>query len=195
MPAAPRIDKTAIRSHDPKRIDADGIAAAVSIPILHRDQTPHLVFIERAESLDRHPGQMAFPGGRQEASESLLETAQREAHEEIGLPPTDYEVLGQIDDIQTVTGFNVTPFVVNVPDRDYQATSLEVADVAVVPVNHLLDPDCYRSEYRTGPEGTQIEVHYFDIGNRTVWGATGRILARFLQLASDWSVPDDSTLS
>lgn len=191
MPVAPEIDTAAIKSYEPSQITGDGVSAAVSIPILYRSETPHLIFIKRADSLDRHPGQMAFPGGRREPDESLIDTARREAREEIGLLPREYHLLGRIDDIQTVTEFIISPFVVSVPDREYHPTSVEVADVCIVPLARLLDPSHYRYEQQTAPDGTSIDVHYFDIGNQTVWGATGQILTQFLQIASDWSVPSD----
>lgn len=157
-----------------------GRPASVLVPVV--DTEPSLVFTKRAEELPDHPGQMSFPGGRREPGDrSRLATACREADEEIGLAADELAVAGRLDDIRTVTDFTVRPYVVRVPDREYEPTSPEVAAVAVLPVAALTDPGNYTVETR---EDRRIE--YFRVDGYTVWGATARILGRLLVLTTDW---------
>lgn len=164
--------------------------AAVLAPVIDREGEPHLLFTKRADHLGEHPGQMSFPGGgREPHDESLVATATREANEEIGLRPDEVEIVGQLDDLQTVTRYSVTPFVSRVPDREYEPDEREVAEIAVLPVTGLLDPNNYEHELRDHPEVGEILVHYFHVDGYTVWGATGRMLVQLLELTTDWRPP------
>ncbi|AFO59335.1 MULTISPECIES: CoA pyrophosphatase [Natrinema] len=165
--------------------------AAVLAPIVDRDGEDALLFTRRADHLGEHPGQMSFPGGGAEPEdETILETALREANEEIGLERRDAEVVGQLDDIRTVTEYAVTPFVAHVPDREYVRDESEVAEIVVLPLSGLLDPDNYEYERRSHPYYGEIIIHYFHVNGYTVWGATGRILVQLLELATEFEAPE-----
>ncbi|MFB6163114.1 MAG: CoA pyrophosphatase [Halococcoides sp.] len=165
-------------------------AAAVLVPVI--DSRDALVFIRRAEDIDDHPGEISFPGGGREPEDETLEaTALREAHEEIGLDPGAATVVGRLDDIRTVTDYSIRPFVARVPDRTYVPTDHdEVATVEVLAIDDLTDPAHYDRETREHPEYGDIDLHFFRVGDVTVWGATARILVDFLETVTDWSVPD-----
>ena len=164
--------------------------AAVLAPVLERDGEPHLLFTKRADHLGEHPGQMSFPGGGREPSDAdLRATALREANEEIGLEPREAEIHGALDDITTVTDYAVRPFVATVPDREYVPDESEVAEVVVLPVAALTDPDNYESERRDHPEYGDHRIHFFRVDDYTVWGATGRMLVPLLELTTDWTMP------
>ena len=164
--------------------------AAVLAPVLERDGEPHLLFTKRADHLGEHPGQMSFPGGGREPSDAdLRATALREANEEIGLEPREAEIHGALDDITTVTDYAVRPFVATVPDREYVPDESEVAEVVVLPVAALTDPDNYESERRDHPEYGDHRIHFFRLDDYTVWGATGRMLVQLLELTTDWTMP------
>ena len=165
--------------------------AAVLAPVITRPDGEHLLFTKRADHLGEHPGQMSFPGGgREPEDEGLEETAKREACEEVGLPPDDVEIVGRLDDIPTISGYAVRPFVAKAPDREYVPDEREVAEIAILAIEDLTDPGNYRSERRTYPNGENVRVHYFDVDGYTVWGATGRILVQFLEIATDWEMPE-----
>ncbi|WP_247728307.1 NUDIX hydrolase [Halovivax limisalsi] len=189
-----RFDLDPVASFDPSEIDDQPSDAAVVVPIVARGDEHALLVTRRAEDLGEHPGQMSFPGGGAEVFDaSPLETALREAHEEIGLAPAEADVIGQLDDIRTITGYAVTPFVARIPDRTYEPDDREVAEIAVLPLQGFLDETNYEYETRTHPDAGEVLVHYFTIDGYTVWGATARMLVQLLELATPFRPPSLST--
>nr|WP_218839177.1 CoA pyrophosphatase [Natronoarchaeum philippinense] len=177
--------------HEPREIPDEPYDAAVLAPVIERGDEHYLLFTKRADHLGEHPGQMSFPGGgRESVDESIRATALREANEEIGLVPDEADVIGQLDDIRTITEYAVTPFVARVPDRTYVADEREVAEIAVLPLSGLLDPENYEYERREHPHYGDIVIHYFHVDGYTVWGATGRIVVDLLELTTDWRAPE-----
>ncbi|WP_121822231.1 NUDIX hydrolase [Halostella salina] len=186
-----QLDLARVAEHAPRRVTGEKYDAAVLIPVVERDGEAHLLFTKRAEHLGEHPGQMSFPGGgREPEDDGLRATALREADEEIGLRADETEVMGQIDDIRTITEYSVTPFVARVPDREYVPNDDEVAEIAVLPVAAMLDGDNYDHERRDHPHYGEVVIHYFRVDGYTVWGATGRIVVDFFELTTDWRAPE-----
>jgi 8-oxo-dGTP pyrophosphatase MutT (NUDIX family) len=184
----------AVRQFEPTAVTGEHRESAVVVPVIDRDGS-HLLFTKRADHLSNHPGQMSFPGGRREPVDTDLQaTATREANEEVCLSAEELSVVGRTDDIRTVTNFSVRPFVAQAPGREYEPCEHEVAEVAVLPVAELTDPDNYYGEYRDHPHHGKIRVHYFYVDDYTVWGATGRILVQLLELTTDWETPDIDTV-
>ncbi|GGL32480.1 coenzyme A pyrophosphatase [Halarchaeum grantii] len=180
-----------IAAHDPVAVTDAERDAAVLVPVIERADGPALLFTKRASHLGEHPGQMSFPGGGREPSDrDLTATALREAEEEIGLRSEEARVVGRLDDIHTVSRYSITPVVARVPDRAYDPDEREVAEIAVLSVAALTDPGNYELERREHPEFGELDVHFFHVAGYTVWGATGRILAQFLELAADWTPPE-----
>lgn len=136
-----------------------------------------LILTTRSSALKHHPGQIAFPGGKQEdADADVTAAALREAHEEIGLPPELVQVLGTLPPHETSTGFVVTPVLAYVgePFQILPETG-EVAEVFRVPLSHVLNPDNYITQTRRwrGVMRTYYTVPY---GPYYIWGATARML-------------------
>lgn len=185
------MDLGRIAAHDPVAVTDAERDAAVLVPVVERADGPALLFTKRASHLGEHPGQMSFPGGGREPSDlDLTVTALREAEEEIGLRSEEARVVGRLDDIHTVSRYSITPVVARVPDRAYDPDEREVAEIAVLSVAALTDPANYELERREHPEFGELDVHFFRVAGYTVWGATGRILAQFLDLAADWTPPE-----
>ncbi len=156
--------------------------AAVLVPFVGAAGEPTLLFIRRAEGLDVHSGQVAFPGGNRDPEDAgPVATALREAQEEVGLAPAEVEVLGLLPDVVTMTtGYCITgvvallgPGAVPRPDRR------EVAEAFTVRLAALADPAVYREEVRTAGGPTR-RVPYFDVAPYLIWGATGRVVRTLL---------------
>lgn len=165
--------------------------SAVLVPLFLKEGQPSLLFTKRPMNLRTHAGQISFPGGgRDEADESLLVTALREAHEEIGLAPHQVKVLGRLDELPTPSMFRITPYVGMIP-QDFQSnTSSEVEEVFHVPLRALLDTSIQRTENRR-VMNRDHRVYYFDVGPHTIWGATGHMVKQLLTLLASLSATQE----
>ena len=181
-----------VAAHEPVVVDDEPQEAAVIAPVVTRPEGEAVLFTKRADHLSDHPGQMSFPGGgREPEDDDLLQTALREANEEIGLDPMAVNVVGRLDDIRTITHYSVRPFVGRIPDRDYLPSDEEVAEIVTLPVSELTDLDNYESEHRDHPHYGEIRLHFFYVDGYTVWGATARMLVQLLELSTDWRMPSE----
>lgn len=143
-----------------------------------------VILTKRASHLKHHPGQIAFPGGKQEAGETAEAAALREAQEEIGLAPGNVSLLGHLSPHETVTGFTVTPILGLVrddfaPKRDPD----EVEEVFTVPLAHVLDPARYVIEGRHW-RGQFRRYYAVPWGPYYIWGATARMLRGLAERAA-----------
>lgn len=149
--------------------------AAVLIAV--RADTETVILTKRSARLKHHPGQIAFAGGKQDATDpTLIDAALREAEEEIGLPRKGVDVLGVLPPHQTVTGYQVTPVIgLITADFDMMAEAGEVSEVFEVPLSYLTEIANYRIEgrYWQGRKRLYYTVPY---GPYYIWGATARIL-------------------
>lgn len=160
--------------------------AAVLVPFFYDEGAWHLLFTRRTQTVDSHPGQVSFPGGAIEAFDGTpAAAALREANEEIGLPPEDVSILGQMNPMITVTQFLVTPVVAQIPwPFPIKTNPSEVASTFSVPLSFLQDPDNLeiRSREPIIP-GRPVEVFYFrSYKDEVIWGVTARITVDLLRL-------------
>ncbi|MBC7802004.1 MAG: CoA pyrophosphatase [Gemmatimonadaceae bacterium] len=152
------------------------VPAAVLVGIVHGPR-PGILLTKRAAHLKSHPGQVAFPGGRVEASDASVEAAAlREAQEEIGLSPGDVELAGCLPDYATGSGFRITPVLALMPDGlRLVPDRAEVDAIFILPLSVLLDPDA--PERRTAEfRGRTREFWVWPHPEHYVWGATAAIL-------------------
>ncbi|GAA6180759.1 CoA pyrophosphatase [Shimia sp. NS0008-38b] len=151
--------------------------AGVLVPIEMRQDTPHVILTKRASHLKHHPGQIAFPGGKQDEGDAdVVAAALREAHEEIGLPTAHVDVLGTLPTHETVTSFLVTPVLGHVRDRfDVIPEPGEVEEVFSVPLAHVTDPNRFLIQSRRW-QGQRRHYYTVPFGPYYIWGATARIL-------------------
>jgi 8-oxo-dGTP pyrophosphatase MutT (NUDIX family) len=162
-------------------------AAAVLMPIFERGGELHIVYIRRSDHVASHRGQVAFPGGRLDpADPTLLDTALREAHEEVGIHPSTVEVIGAFPTMHTTTsGIVVAPFVGVIPaDTELRPQLSEVAQIFHVPLTALRDPN-YRGDYewkRDGADGRSSKFPAILYDRQIIWGLTLRITLGLLEL-------------
>ncbi len=178
--------RNALAQYRPQRIDGDGLPrAAVLIPIYETDGAPHLLFTVRTDLVEHHKGQISFPGGAQDTEdEDLIATALRESEEEIGLRRDHVEVIGQLDDIITISNFLVTPYVGRITEPGpyaFEPSALEVAELLAVPLGHLHEPDTLLREPSPWRDRL-VPPPAYRYGDHVIWGATARLLQRFLEL-------------
>ncbi|MEM8569572.1 MAG: CoA pyrophosphatase [Pseudomonadota bacterium] len=151
--------------------------ASVLVPLVERSAGLNVILTRRAARLKHHPGQIAFPGGKQDGDDAdALAAALREAREEIGLFPSNVEILGQFGAHETVTNFLVTPFVgVLEPDFVPKIDRTEVDEIFEVPLQFLLDPGNLQTHRfrRLGQWRSYFVIPY---GPHYIWGATARML-------------------
>jgi 8-oxo-dGTP pyrophosphatase MutT (NUDIX family) len=151
--------------------------AAVLIPVVAHTDHLSILLTQRTQHLHDHPGQISFPGGRSDPEDQTPEgTALREAHEEIGLPPEQVEVLGCLPHYLTITGYQVTPVVSLVtPGHTYRADEFEVADIFEVPLSFLMNPHHHEHRLWESPQGYR-RFYAMPYENKFIWGATAGML-------------------
>jgi 8-oxo-dGTP pyrophosphatase MutT (NUDIX family) len=170
---------------DPQRAAAlelpGGIQAAVLVPLYLRDGDLGAVFTRRREDLRSHAGQISFPGGRRDPTDAdLVDTALREAYEEIGLDPAGVELLGALEPTATfVTAFTVYPFVgLIAADQRWTPAAGEVAAILELSLAELRAGYELRTLER---RGFSFRTDCYVVGEHLVWGATARILGDLLE--------------
>jgi 8-oxo-dGTP pyrophosphatase MutT (NUDIX family) len=167
---------------------AQGAPSAVLIPIFEDEGESWILFTRRAQEMRRHRGEVSFPGGRRDdTDESLLATALREAHEEIGLDPAAVEIVGELAPIATFSSRTmIHPYVGLLAGRplDLVPNPAEVELVLTVPVRELLAPDTFREEIWNRPDRGYTRMPFFEVVGDTIWGATGYFVFELLALLS-----------
>ena len=151
--------------------------ASVLIPLINKPEGIKVIFTRRASHLKYHAGQISFPGGKTDKGDrNSLETALREAKEEINLAASKVEILGKCPAYETVTGFRITPFVGKITSPFKPAPQIEeVAEIFEVSLDFLLELGNYRTEtlMREGRKYRYLGMNYHGYH---IWGATARIL-------------------
>ena len=171
--------------------DATLAPSAVLVPITYKEGEYHILFTKRTETVQYHKGQISFPGGAyEEADGTLLNTALRECTEEIGLAADACDVLGELDEVFTVTsGYVISPFVALIQEScPLKLDPSETAEVLEVPISVLLDKDCRRQTTQVmNDQLVTVDCYYYQ-GN-IIWGATAKILEQFLDILA-WVMAD-----
>lgn len=153
------------------------VPAAVLVPLVRRPGGLRVVLTRRTDHLRAHAGQISFPGGRIEAGDACARAAAlREAEEEIGLAPSQVEVLATLPRYRTGTGFLITPLAGLVAaEAVFRADPFEVAEVFEVPLAFAVDPANHQPmEYQTSTHRYLLYSIYY--GNYFIWGATAGML-------------------
>jgi 8-oxo-dGTP pyrophosphatase MutT (NUDIX family) len=179
---ADRLRTVLLDAEEAAGLDVHGrIDAAVLVPLYLGKDGLHAVFTKRRSDLRRHPGEVSFPGGRQDDDETDLRiTALREAEEEIGLPPDAVELVGALQPTPTIaTNYAVYPFVGLIePGHEWLPSAREVEEVLEFSLRELRTGYGRRRLVRRGvPFRTDVYV----VGDHLIWGATARMVSDLLE--------------
>jgi len=179
--------KALLSQGEPKRMENNVdtfTQASVLLPLFIKDGHYWLLLMRRANTVEYHKGEVSFPGGVvDEKDDNLESTAKRETFEEIGVREDDIEILGQLDDMTTITSrFIVHPFVGIVPfPYKFNLNRSEVDHLIEVPLQFFLDPSQPRA-FSIHYKGETFETPAFIYEGIVIWGATERILENFISV-------------
>ena len=195
--------KQMLEGRTPGLMDASG-RYAVLVPLVEREDGLYLLYEVRARSMRRQPGEVCFPGGHMEGEESPEECALRETEEELNIPASQVEVLGQLDFIAHRSNFIMYPVLVKVKGEALEKMKLnpeEVDEVLLVPLSHLLETEPQEYTYKLIPQ-TAEDFPFEVIGiprnynwrqgrengpiypweGHAIWGLTGKITRHLVRL-------------
>jgi 8-oxo-dGTP pyrophosphatase MutT (NUDIX family) len=142
-----------------------------------------ILYTLRSEQLPNHKGQVAFPGGKHAPGDgTLMDTALREAHEEVGITPADVHVLGCLDDVYTMaTDYVITPYVgLLPPSYAFNANPHEVSELFTVALGDLRNPE-YHGVTDRNWRGQSFPVDVITAGPHIIWGATHSITTNLIE--------------
>ena len=159
--------------------------AAVMLLICEIDQEDKLIFQSRSNYVRHHKGEISLPGGAKDPDDiNLMTTALRETQEEIGVNADMVEIVGQLDDTETWTGYLIRPYIGMVPNTEKIIFSLaekEVIEILEIPINYLLSAESKGWKMVDNQGVPSLEEGYI-WGEHFIWGATARIIRQFINI-------------
>ena len=173
------------KTSSPNSVNSDGlIEAAVAILVYPKPDSLTIILNKRTDRVEHHKGEISFPGGgRDPEDDSILDTALRETREEMGIAPEDIEIIAQLDQVSTRSGFSITPFVgIIPPDYDFEVSNIEIAEVLEVPIESLFDTENQVEDDRVWGDEIPSKQYSYLYGSHIIWGATARIITQLLDI-------------
>ena len=173
-----------LSSRDKHGLPLEGLTpAAVAVPLFEKGGEWHVLLTRRTQGVRHHKGEISFPGGAWDATDtSLLDTTLRETEEEVGIRREDMVVLGELDDIRTMSRFRISPFVTAFPyPYPYRVCEAEIDEILEIPLAGLQD-EARVEEKMAEYENQRARVYYFYYRSVVIWGATAKILHQLLGL-------------
>ena len=182
--------RKALADHNPLKNTFVRKRASVLIPLLESEGEIFLMLTRRSNKMRSHPGQVSFPGGKQDRDdEGSMHTALRETHEEIGLPGEKVHVIGALDQILSLHYYLVTPYVGFIPSDFVPVPNIdEIESVFKVPLTFFMKSESHWSEEKqtlTFP----VLIHHFEYNGYDIWGLTAKLIFRLLEVGLGY-VPD-----
>lgn len=173
----------ALAPHEIVRVpSATARPAGVLMPLWDDGDDVKVIFTKRSSTLPTHAGQVSFPGGMAETCDlGLSQTALRETEEEIGVPQEKVAVLHRLDQLKTITGFVVTPYLgIVASDISFKVNKVEVDHLLMVPLRKVLDREAY-GEVEVDWDGMKLSQMGLAHDEDIIWGATFRMLQNFIE--------------
>lgn len=166
--------------------DKGAVGSASVLVAITNEQEPKVVLTQRAATLSSHAGQVAFPGGKQDPEDKdSLETALREANEEVGLDPELVEALVPLKSVRSVNQLSVTPWVAVIPPKlRFVANEGELDEVFSVPLQFFLETDVNEG-WRKHPQYKRYGLPVWEFQGFVIWGLTAYIIADLLNICFD----------
>ncbi|WP_205842059.1 NUDIX hydrolase [Natranaerobius trueperi] len=175
------------------------------LPIIIVENSLHILFQVRSKKMNTQPGEISFPGGRIEKTETPKEASVRETKEELGVIENDIEVFGELDYLLTPFNMIIIPYIgfLDTDINNMKVNKTEVEEVFSIPINYFINnkPQCYNTKVEPIPEenfpyhlipneseykfrnGTYPSYFYL-YQDKVIWGFTARILKNFIELYS-----------
>jgi len=153
--------------------------AAVLFPLRWHEDQWQVLLTKRSEHLKHHSGQISFPGGGFETADiTIRKTALRETQEELGIPEKNINVVGYLDNLESISGFDVTPFLGFLEgDFEMEISKDEVAEAFYVPLEFFLDNNNRQTRYAEY-KGKRHKYYIYQYQNHTIWGLTAQIIVK-----------------
>ena len=163
--------------------DSTHIPAAVLLLLYPKDGEYCIHLHKRTQQVERHKGEISFPGGVQDSGdENPLATALRETYEEVAIRPEDVTILGQMDDVVTGTGYLVNVFAGTIPHPyPFKPNPAEIEELLEVPLRELQNPLNWREEVHWA-NGSALRAYSYGYGPHLIYGATAKMVGQFLQI-------------
>ena len=159
--------------------------SAVMLLICEIDQEEKLIFQSRSHHVRHHKGEISLPGGAKDPEDmNLMITALRETQEEIGINPSIIDIIGQLDDTETWTGYLIRPYIGLVSDTEKVIFSLaekEVIELLDIPIDYLLSEESKGWKMVDNQGVPSLEEGYI-WNEHIIWGATARIVRQFIDI-------------
>lgn len=170
-----------LASPPPRRLAANDLRpASVLVPLYVDAGELWTVLTKRTDTLPNHRSQIAFVGGGRELKEDPWDAALREAYEEVGLESKLVLRLGELDELDTPTGFRVIPCVGAIPfPHELKPNEDEIADVFNFPLSAFTNPQMVE-ERSVMVNGVARDLRIYHVGGRQIWGMTARVLQNLL---------------
>jgi 8-oxo-dGTP pyrophosphatase MutT (NUDIX family) len=180
-------------SHSPSTIDEDMPEAGILVPVTRDPQNPSIILTRRAQHMNTHKGQVAFPGGKfDEEDDTIEQTALRECHEEIGVAPDQIQVIGALSQVVSLHGIRVTPYV-GLVDADVKLTPNldELDSIFKVPTRFFHQAEPTRRDKMTY-KGMALSVPSYDFHsegeNYEIWGLSAIVVVELMNLAFETNI-------